>query len=90
MALPVKSLDYAPRWFSVDSSFISRIGWLENIRTGGTIFVEIVDERTRKVMGQYCYFDVLRTVWHSFRNAESKGVFYNRAIKGRYGEQKVG
>jgi hypothetical protein len=88
--MPVKSLDYAPRWFPVDSSFISRLGWLENIRAGGTVFVEIVDEKTRRVLGQYAFHDVPRFVWHAFRDAGSKGTYFNAVLKKRFVPIKIG
>lgn len=90
MALPILPLEYEPRWFAVDSSFIRRIGWLPNISSGGTLFVELMDERTKRTLGQYAYYDVPRAVWHGFREAESKGKFYNSVLKGRGSGQRVG
>ena len=36
------------------------------------------------------YFDVSESVWYEFDSSESKGRFFNREIKGKYSESKVG
>lgn len=89
MALPVIPLDYRVPWSPVESSFITRIGWLPNISIGGTILIEMRDEKTGQIR-QYAYYDVPRFIWHSFRSASSKGTYFNATIKGRYGEQRIG
>jgi hypothetical protein len=36
------------------------------------------------------YFDFPEPNWYGFRNAESKGKYFNREIRNRYSESRVG
>ena len=36
------------------------------------------------------YFDFSESSWYEFENADSKGTFYHREIKGQYSESRVG
>ena len=36
------------------------------------------------------YFDFPESKWYEFRNAESKGKYFNREIKNQYSESRVG
>ena len=36
------------------------------------------------------YFDFPESNWYEFRNAESKGKYFNREIRNHYSESRVG
>lgn len=36
------------------------------------------------------YFDFAESNWFEFRNAESKGQYFNREIRGHYSESRIG
>lgn len=40
--------------------------------------------------GIYDYYEVPETIWESFKNADSKGIFFSTNIKGIYEFNKIG
>jgi hypothetical protein len=68
-----------PKWISVDSSFISDIAYYEPLK--------ILEVRFKN--GQiYGFGDVPVKAYEDFMEAKSKGEFFNRIIKQRYGKRK--
>lgn len=43
---------------------------------------------TFKTGKEYSYYSIPKIVWNEFRTSESKGSFFSRQIKGKYGEPK--
>lgn len=64
----------------VESSSLASVGYLIDSQT-----LE-VEFRSGAV---YRYFDVPQEIHQGFIAAESKGVFFNRAVKGRFGYARI-
>ena len=64
----------------VDSSSVAAVGYVVEAQT-----LE-VEFRSGAV---YRYFEVPSEVYGSFLVAESKGIYFNRAVKGRFGYARV-
>ena len=64
-------------WHSVDSSFISRIGYDE-----GKLLLHV-----DMVRGKYQYTEVPKNIFDTFLASSSAGKYWNLNIKGGYGEE---
>lgn len=68
--------DYQEEIETPDSTAFTRIWYWP--------FHEELNVEFRNSGAWYIYYDVPVEVWHSFKNAESKGSFFNTDIKGKY------
>lgn len=64
----------------VDSSVIEALWWNPTTRVLHVLFLS---------GGYYIYLDVNRYRYYRFRNAESKGKYFNKYIKKQYAYRKV-
>ncbi len=66
-----------------NSSFVRDISFFSCDALQGALLIGLNDEL-------YFYSSVPTQVWHDFKNASSKGSFYNKNIKGVYPSVKAG
>ncbi len=68
----------------VESSNVAAIGYAPGPQgKPGNLYVDFAGG------SRYCYADVPASTWQKFQDAESKGVFLARVIKGSYPAHKV-
>ena len=71
-------LSSAPlEWMNPDSTMILKVAYHEKDS------VMIIFFKSKPFIG-YIYGGVPRSIWERFKNASSKGQFYNKTIKGKY------
>lgn len=74
--IDLEPYDYPSKWMPVESSFISHVAYFEPL---GIFEIKTKDGQ------EYSFKGVPEKVFKQFMNAKSKGEFFNKVIKKKYG-----